>query len=108
MPTVKIKNAHVGNHWCLDSRAQVEHDTLTDDTLWFCFVCTVRVDLLDVRQTSVPADHVQSGHISPAVQRDPVLGHHRDMSVAEHIQEDQHTEENDQIGHVVSDDNMQR
>lgn len=62
----------------------------------------VRTDIPDVRPTPVPADHVQPGHIPPAVQRDPVLGHHRDMPVAEHIKADEHTEENDQTGHVVS------
>lgn len=75
---------------------EVRSRELTDDrspTRPILFL--VRADIPDVRQTPVPADHRQPGHIPAAVQRDPVLGDHRDMHVAEHIQEDQHTEEND-------------
>lgn len=58
-------------------------------------VFLVRTDILDVRPAPVPTDHGQLGRISQAVQRNTILGHHRNMYVAEHIEKDEHTKKND-------------
>lgn len=65
--------------------------------------CLVRIDLLDVWQTSVPTDHSKFRYISQTFQRNPILGYHRDMYVTKYIEKNEYTEKNDQIGNIVSD-----
>lgn len=59
----------------------------------FCFL--VRIDIPHVRQTSVPTNHSEFRHIPQTIQRNPILGYHRDMHVPKYIEKNQYTKKND-------------